>query len=55
VLLWLLMPPSAQRAVLSKVVLYVDRGVIVLNKPPGLVCQTSQAEVSGKVKQDGSR
>jgi len=46
------MPPSTQRAVLSKVVLYVDRGVIVLNKPPGLVCQTSssRAEVSDNSK-----
>jgi len=43
------MPPSTHlisRAAWSKVTLYVDRGVIVLNKPPGLVCQTSQKEPS---------
>ncbi|KIM89896.1 hypothetical protein PILCRDRAFT_812677 [Piloderma croceum F 1598] len=28
----------------SKVPLYIDRGVIVLNKPPGLVCQPSSTQ-----------
>jgi 23S rRNA-/tRNA-specific pseudouridylate synthase len=43
-LLWLLMPSLTKltsRATWSKVPLYIDRGVIVLNKPPGLVCQPS--------------
>ena len=26
----------------SKQILYVDRGIVVLNKPSGLICQTEQ-------------
>ena len=45
------MPPSIELvprlgAAWSRAVLYADRGVIVLNKPPGLVCQSSRTEVS---------